>query len=308
MKTLLFGAGAGARKFIVNESNNRHFLAIIDNNTEKHGGIFENLPIISPTQIDHFYYDEIVITTQWAHEVQQQLIHELNIDPAKIVIPVKSMLKTPSPFLHLPTRELGRNIIKVLSSSAIAHNIPLLLDFGTLLGIIRDNDIIAWDDDIDFAIPIELSSSDIGIWLLATLKSSGLSIEWHIEKLFDQDNRLISLLIKFNPLSIKTQDEYVPFTTSISFREIQGEHSIHLPSLGLWYSPSVHFQTIQTHLWNGFPLQIPFQHEAYLSFVYGDWKIPKKDMKLTDYNHLGEVTYSHVESANLKHTLSEDVS
>ncbi len=32
------------------------------------------------------------------------------------------------------------------------HNIIAIVDSGTALGIVRDKDLIKWDDDIDFAI------------------------------------------------------------------------------------------------------------------------------------------------------------
>ena len=47
--------------------------------------------------------------------------------------------------------EALNNICDILSQSKIKY----FLDQGTLLGVVRDNDFISWDDDIDIGIVIE---------------------------------------------------------------------------------------------------------------------------------------------------------
>ncbi|WP_051622774.1 diacylglycerol cholinephosphotransferase Mf1 [Mycoplasmopsis primatum] len=47
------------------------------------------------------------------------------------------------------------NLLKSFMEIANKHNLDYLLFYGSLLGAIRHNGFIPWDDDIDFIIPIE---------------------------------------------------------------------------------------------------------------------------------------------------------
>lgn len=44
----------------------------------------------------------------------------------------------------------GREILKEISDMAIANNLELMCAWGTLLGIVRDGELLPWDDDLDF--------------------------------------------------------------------------------------------------------------------------------------------------------------
>lgn len=293
IKTLLFGAGDGSKQYRINEAKNRTFLAYIDNNPDKHNTKLDNLIIISPLEIKTYNFDEIVITTQWANEVYKQLINELKIDKHKIVLPAKSLLKKPQPFRNNDTMVLARKIIKVFSTRAIENKIPLSLDFGTLLGIIRDDDIIPWDDDIDFALPYSFATN-IETWLLETVALVNTSIIWTIDKQIDKDNKIVSYQIKFN-----NNAKFKNFTTSITFRENQGEYSIHLSSLGQWYAPIKHFDTLDKIKWQDSIVQIPFDVKNYLTFVYGNWEQVNRNMTMTDYNNIGEISFENFNNSCL---------
>jgi lipopolysaccharide cholinephosphotransferase len=293
IKTLLFGAGEGCRSFIKNEKNKRDFLAIIDNDLSREGEIFEHSLIISPFKINNYIYDEIVITTQWAKQVKMQLINDLHIDSKFITIPPKNMLKKPQPFLDTNTHKLATLILQTLTKSAQKYNIELLVDFGTLLGIVRDQQIMPWDDDIDFAVHKNKSSTILS-WLLGTLEISNFPVKLVLEKQSDKNANIVALLLKF------TSPKYNSFTTSISFRDDVNGFSVHLPSLGLWYAPSKHFLEFEEIEWKGIMLKIPKDYESYLEFLYGDWKVPKKFINMTDYNNLGEIEFDIFEEAGFK--------
>lgn len=46
------------------------------------------------------------------------------------------------------------NIAKAVDKVLSAHNIPFIIAYGSLLGAIRHNGFIPWDDDMDFYVPI----------------------------------------------------------------------------------------------------------------------------------------------------------
>jgi phosphorylcholine metabolism protein LicD len=288
IKTIIFGAGAGAKKFLDNEKFTREFLAVCDNDGKKHGGIFEGYEVISPMQLNKYDFDEIVITTQWATQVLKQLVEDMKIDKAKVKVPPKSLLKKPQPFYHKPTRELARTIIKTLSISAREHSVPLVVDFGTLLGIVRDNDVIEWDDDVDFSVPIYKYNLFIN-WLDNELEKLSLPVELKIQKYTTKEGVVNSVLLSFESKEVNS------FLTSISLRQNDDLHSIHLPSGGMWYAPKKHFERFEIKKWNGVDLMLPSQYEEYLTFVYGEWKKPKKNISMADYANLGEVSFEEFE-------------
>lgn len=293
IKTLLFGAGEGCRKFISNEKNKRNFLGVIDNDVKRKGELFETLLIISPKDINNFDYDEIVITTQWAEQVKNQLINDIGINKKRIFVPPKNILKKPQPFMDKKTWELANIILKTLLKEANKSNIELLVDFGTLLGLIRDNKIMEWDDDIDFALHMK-DVNNIENWLLDAVERNIFPVSFTIEKRVDKNNCLVAFLLKFE------SSEYNSFSTSFSFRKDINGSSIHMPSLGLWHAPSKHFLAYDEIEWENISVKVPHQAKEYLSFLYGDWEIPKKFINMTDYENLGDVDFEEFKEIGFK--------
>ncbi|MEP2654086.1 MAG: LicD family protein [Paraglaciecola sp.] len=289
-KTLLFGAGPGAGYFIDNTHHERDFVGMLDNDLNKVGTVIFDLPVYSPKSLNDLEYDEIVITTQWAMAVKAQLTEEFNVPDDKIILPAKNQLKTELPFYCEQSLLLGRKIIKGLSQLAVEENVPLVVDFGTLLGLVRDKDIIRWDDDIDFAAPQDHAQRIET--LVFGFVANNPDIDWRMEKVTDGNNLMTSILLKFTSES----EDLLVFTTSISFRKEQSGRSIHLPSMGMWYAPQHHFSDFSVIEWQGNIIQVPADYLAYLTFQYGDWATPKKDIKLTDYAHLQEISFSDIKA------------
>jgi lipopolysaccharide cholinephosphotransferase len=293
-KTLLFGAGQGCRPYMQNNLSSRNFVGFLDNDKKKHGTLFEGLPVYSPELINTLLFDEIVISTQWALEVQHQLVHVLGVDADKVILPQKNQLKKITPFEHPKTICLARDIVKIISSIALQTKVPIVIDFGTLLGITRDNDIIEWDDDIDFAAPIE-ASKQVEKLLVDFVSENRLGVAWRLERQGDSQNNISGLLLKFSdPTGTLTE-----FITSVSFRQNINGKSLHMPSLGMWFAPQEHFNGFSIIEWLGQEIPVPLKHEAYLTFQYGDWQTPKKDIQLSDYANLQTVEFADVQRASL---------
>jgi hypothetical protein len=298
IKTLLFGAGPGACQYIENTSDKRLFLGFIDNNVNKQGDLYNGLPVYSPNDLGDLEYEQIVITTQWALEVEKQLVQGLNVSPEKVVLPNKNQLKKVTPFFHIETRELARHIIKSLNAVAVDISVPLVVDFGTLLGIVRDGDVIEWDDDVDFAVPDEYADK------AANLLNKFIAVQcddliWKLEKVTCNQGELVGFLLKF----IDPDKRMTSFVTSVSLRKYHKGVWLHMPSLGMWYAPKSHFEQVQLINWQGECIQVPNEFREYLTFQYGDWKTPKRDMQLSDYAHLNEIPFEQVKEAAIKSEL-----
>lgn len=287
VKTALFGAGAGARMFMSNTENERDFVAIFDNDERKHGQMLGSLQIASLDTWATVDFDEIVITTQWAKDVLEQLL-ALGIPATQVIIPAKYLLKGPLPFEDETTRLFARQVVKELSTQAHKQHCKLMIDFGTLLGIVRDGDIIPWDDDIDFSVDKEDAESLLCV-LRAFIKETGLTqVIWGLQALMVQE-KVVGYLLNFENTA---DSEIRNFTTSFCFREISDGYSCHMPSLGMWYAPVAHFQSVEQLEWQGVKLNVPSSTKDYLIFVYGEnWGTPKKHTQLSDYSHLKTIDF-----------------
>lgn len=295
IKTILFGAGSGAANFIANYRVEREFIAILDNNSDKSGSLYEGLPVHLPTILRELEYDEIVITTQWVEEVKVQLRDKEGVAPDKIVIPQKNQLKKPYPFENPNSLELARQVVLGLSQLGLNAGVELVVDFGTLLGIVRDGDIIPWDDDIDFAAPLG-SELEIEKILRKFVQTNVHPVHWSIRKVTRNDGVCTCLLLEFSELN----ETYKPFTSSVSFRENVDGRSLHLPSIGMWYAPEYHFAGADSIEWRGQEILVPKDHLTYLTFQYGDWQTPVKDIQFDDYAHIQSVSFEEVKAAGIK--------
>lgn len=295
LKTLCFGAGPGALVFMKNSQEQRDFIGFIDNDVAKHGNQLQGLTIYPPSDIAKLDFDQIVITTQWGMDVQRQLLDALGLDPRRVVLPQKNQLKNIQPFSNPKSLQLGRFIIKQLSELAVIMKVPLVADFGTLLGLTRDGDIIPWDDDIDFSVPAEFAAQTEAL-LTDFIKSNNQNVEWRIAKVTDKKQQIAGYWLKFSD----PNNSMIEFTTSLCLRQNKNGNSEHMPSLGMWYAPELHFKHFDTIEWQGCVVQVPHQHLEYLTFQYGDWNTPKKDIQLSDYANLQNVDFGDIQNAGFK--------
>ncbi|WP_299074829.1 LicD family protein [uncultured Paraglaciecola sp.] len=292
IKTLLFGAGAGAITFIHNTQAQREFIGFIDNDKAKHGKQLAGLHIYPPSSIENFDFDEIVISTQWALDVQRQLLDNCQIPPEKVLLPQKNLFKKIQPFANLASLQLGRTIIGELSELAVIRKLPLVVDFGTLLGLTRDGDIIPWDDDIDFSAPVEYAKN-VELLLSEFVRTNKQLANWKVEKVVNKINQKVGFLLTFDDQLNRLSQ----FTTSLCLRQNNNGMSEHMPSLGMWSAPSIHFEQVDMMQWQGKQIQVPHQHREYLSYQYGDWITPKKDIQLSDYDNLQQVEFADIQAA-----------
>ena len=154
------------------------------------------------------------------------------------------------------------DITKVLNN----HSIPSFLLFGTLLGIVRDNDFINGDLDVDIGVIIP-GGIDLNAWfkifknleqLGFTLRRAGTSSVITLDRGFGLDIWWV----------FKKWDE-----NKKSYYGIRGWN-------GEFVYPVQNFDALSDITWQNKTFKIPFNPELYLETTYGkDWKIPNPNFK-----------------------------
>lgn len=281
-RLVLFGAGHVGQELL------SHFpmlnvLAFADNDVGKQGTDVCGVPVVAADAIAQLDYDLVVITTGWWKSISAQL-QALGIPAEKITLPPKSILAIHHgglPFSHPATKQFATEVMQQIADVAVIHDVPVCLDFGTLLGAYRDGDFIAWDDDIDLV----LTEDDFPALLriLPELKAALPALPDTIVNisLFSNDNIPAAVIITFKNAS--GCSAIIPFEIGILCRVFEGGNFITKGYGTEFIAPQVHFCSYDRISFLGREFNIPHQTESYLRFVYGDWKLPKQNTTLADY-------------------------
>lgn len=269
MKVLLFGASTGGQNFIKNHTKDYEFLAIIDNDVNKHGKLLSNIEIIAPHKINEYVYDKIIVASMYVDSISSQL-EKLGVPKEKIEFASKNSMKVDElPFENPETMKKANQLIIAISETL--KNIPHFFTFGTLLGIVRDGSIIPWDDDIDVAV----FSDDY-----EQIKNKLLEDISRYEEFFD-----IKLYARIysngNPASITLdclKNGKKLFMVNFDFMYIDGE----MVKQELNDTPLKFFEGFDELKFEGNHIKVPKDYKGYLDYTYGDWHIVKKNTSFAD--------------------------
>ena len=91
-EVLLFGAGKAGKRSFEACSDRYSVKAFIDNNDQIHGQHLLGIPIISPSEIAGFTYDEIHISSMYQSQILRQLTQDLGIEKSKIKLVDKDIM------------------------------------------------------------------------------------------------------------------------------------------------------------------------------------------------------------------------
>ncbi len=156
--------------------------------------------------------------------------------------------------------------IKILEK----NNIPYWVDEGTLLGIIRDGDLLPWDHDADMGVPGEYAEK---LW----------SIRHQFFPVFTMVRKMTSsswLPGNFRSVKLKTPFErFVGINLHIDlfFKYKVGTRQHWIIMNALKHSDSKFFDKLDTTTWKGRKINIPSNVKEYLRLNYGNWEVPDPD-------------------------------
>ena len=144
------------------------------------------------------------------------------------------------------------------------------LEAGTLLGILRDGDLIPWDYDADLGIPAD-SADDIMKLRLDFLpkyliKRRRINSPW-----IPGDMRVIKVKTpweKIRQINFHI-DLFCVYPVQDKYRWVD--------SNALKHMDRKYYDTLSTIEWEGRTINIPNHAEEYLSHRYGNWQIPERN-------------------------------
>lgn len=163
-------------------------------------------------------------------------------------------------YLYLGMKQIDKKIaldnLKLFQTLLNSVGIEIFPAYGTLLGIVRDNDFISWDEDIDLYMlkEDETKLND----LLYTLKDN------EFELIRYERSGLYSFMRHGEYIDI-----YVLEEVGSGIRNNAGD---------LFFDED--FKDVIEYDFKGLTLKIPKNHTRHLEFLYGDWQTP---LQYTDY-------------------------
>ena len=171
-------------------------------------------------------------------------------------------------------RDNVKTIVKILNDTSISY----WLDFGTLLGIVRENDIIWGDLDCDICVRNDKQLEYNLIGLSARLNSYG----YRFVHLGSMCRIYFSSIFPDNLLF-----KYIIGYCDIYINNIDLENQIYIGAthkqMGTSNIPMGYIGTPIAVLWNKTPVFIPEKYHETLTWRYGeDYMVPKRGFKGRD--------------------------
>jgi lipopolysaccharide cholinephosphotransferase len=169
-----------------------------------------------------------------------------------------------------------RDVVEVLES----ENIPYVLEGGTLLGIVRENRLLPWDNDLDITITREygrkLLDARWKFWLKGyrTRVRKVKSDTAHFKK---GDARIIKIqstrFLFFKHVGL--MDIFIKDLVGDRYYWTVSEKNV------LKSAPRSFYENFTSFKFNDKLYSIPADYDAYLQSRYGDWKTPKQTWDFT---------------------------
>jgi lipopolysaccharide cholinephosphotransferase len=181
--------------------------------------------------------------------------------------------------------DYARKTLLLVCNLLDEHNIPYHLEGGTLLGLVRDGDLLPWDGDLDISIPLEYAGQlekmkwtflKIGI-KMSTRRSQQThgpiqKGQLSIFKIKSLANYLVQLVWPKYPsvvldIFVKVKDDqYTYWQANSKIMRVENRY----------------YESFETISYRGKQLKVPNQYKAYLTEKYGDWSVVIKEWDCTE--------------------------
>jgi len=165
-------------------------------------------------------------------------------------------------------------------------DIPYILEAGTLLGVVRENRLLPWDNDLDLTVTSEFADELIKI--RSKIHESGYRTRI---RRYTRDTgpfkKGLPRLLKIQTTRFKFFKQYNLMDIFIKYKV--GEYyywTVDDKKPVLKKTPAEFYDQRKYHSFDGRLFQVPLKSEEYLRYHYGpDWRIPVKswNFRLDDH-------------------------
>lgn len=269
---VIFGSGEAASAILGELTRQYNVVEIWDNNSEKWNEIWNGKLIVQPNKKTNFDY--IYIASMYVEEIKTQLL-DIGIPHFKICVPGKNQLKqTNHAFQNVKNRKIAIDLLNYLHTLFLENDIEYYLAYGTLLGIIRDGELIPWDDDIDIQVKSEHQKKLEATFLNIEKKLVDSQPSVKLEFIVNQENIVTHRII------VKQNDKII---FNVDFTFLENKEDYYLENNINKYELKYYNKPINIK-WKSIWLCIPNNHIELLEYIYGErWKIPNKNFTFDDY-------------------------
>jgi hypothetical protein len=167
---------------------------------------------------------------------------------------------------HQRMKDMLLKTIDILNKNGFKY----WLEAGTLLGIMRDGDLIQWDYDADLGIPADTADEIMKLRLdflpNYLIKRRRVQTPW-----LPGDMRVIKVKTpweKIRQINFHV-DLFCVYPVKNKYRWVDSDALKHVDRK--------YYDTLSTIEWEGRTINIPNHAEEYLSLRYGNWQIPKQN-------------------------------
>lgn len=284
---IIFGAGEAGIAAAHKLSTEYEIVAFCDNDKSKVGKQLMSSPIISPEQLVDHQDSTIFIASEFAEQILSQLNKITLLDPAKIQVVPASFVRPINFGQDRSTRQMADSILQLIAMQLNLVRAKYYVDAGTLLGIIRDGELIPWDDDLDFA--VESSHCQLVKNTLVTMLpelEALTSCQWQLLELKNSRDFGAVRIGEIRGYKLKPQDSTKALPLIDFFvKYVDGDWMDYtLASRGI-RMPSRHIKQTVSHNYKRVQIAIPNDVEGYLQRHYGDWQTPNQEWNLSDLNN-----------------------
>ena len=184
--------------------------------------------------------------------------------------------------LNFKNIQKARNMLFCSTDFLNKYNIPYFLEGGTLLGIVRDGDLLPWDHDVDISINYQDAEKFDKLRWKFYFKGYRVTRRRGIQSygpIKPNDYRIF----KMKPIGLSFFKLFFPVLAQKMvvldiFVKTNDDTHTYWQSMGkILRVNKSHYQSSEVVELNGRKLSAPFNYKDYLTAKYGDWSIPVKE-------------------------------
>lgn len=289
---ILFGASEFGKKTFerCKNQNDISIIAFCDNDANKHNTKFLGVKVVPPLDILNLDYDEVIISSMYDNEISEQL---LQMGIKEDLISVSPVITNHTPFGKGKRLEMAHELLFYACDLFNQNNIEYHIDHGTLLGIVRDDTLLPWDKDVDFAMPSNQLEKTLDILKVSLKNFKSIHCKNNNWSYYLRHDLVVDIDKDFTlkPVTIKIFNDYDEGLTNGFDLDIKFKYEYHnklhwnVGHRTLVSDQDVCFPSSSIEFKNC-KLKLPRDVDKYLISLYGNWKVPNQEWTYRQYNNI----------------------